>query len=201
MHYIKLTKNRLFSVHFDILILSYCIALAGCRWCCSAGLLSALIRTRARRTGCLTASTGSVTGRGVHRSSELSSSTRPSRTIPHTTSRAITGIQHHLILMKFRQRHWCLSAPSTSFVVHPASLNADATVQCDCSLGEPGYAREFDRCHWETLVRENFSIAYFKFGTSSVFCRLVQAPYHPLRGTFCFFSHLKHFVLMFIVYW
>lgn len=26
MHYIKLTKNRLFSVHFDILILSYCIA-------------------------------------------------------------------------------------------------------------------------------------------------------------------------------
>jgi len=31
MHYIKLTKNRLFSVHFDILILSYCIALAGCR--------------------------------------------------------------------------------------------------------------------------------------------------------------------------
>ena len=33
-------------------------------------------------------------------------------------------------------------------------------------------------------MRENFSIAYFKFGTSSVFCRLVQAPYHPLRGIF-----------------
>jgi len=50
--------------------------------CISAGLRSALIRTLARKTGCSMVSIGSATGRGVHRSSELSITRWSPRAIP-----------------------------------------------------------------------------------------------------------------------